>query len=120
MPVNLKLLTDILGRPINLGFRDTLYRLGSSMILIIGTINQQNNVQQSLPLIILTNLRSPNLRLSLTSQHEQDKNLLNQVSAALPPLKNPAQKGLKNYQQLERKHENILLSIIVSMEKNSC
>jgi hypothetical protein len=75
------------------------------MILKIGTINQQNNVRQSLLLIMLTNLHSPNLRLSLTSHHEQDESLVNRASVAQPPLGNPAQKEFRDHQQLERKNK---------------
>jgi hypothetical protein len=90
------------------------------MILTIGTINQQNNVRQSFPLIMLTNLHTPKLRLRLTSHREQGESLVNQASVVQPPLENPAQKGFKGHQQLESKnrcHENISLPIIVSIEK---
>ena len=119
---NIKSLHYIQGTPLNLGFQDTLYRLASSMTLTIGTINQQNNERQSLPLIMLTHLHNPKLRLSLTSHHELDESLVDQAFVVQPPLENPAQREFNDHQQLERKnewHENISSSIIMSMEKNS-
>ena len=101
----MKSLHHIQGTPLNLGFQDTLYRLSSSMTLTIGAINQQNNVRQSLPLIMLTNLHNSKLRLSLTSHHEQDESLVNQAFVVQPPLESPAQREFNDHQQLERKNE---------------
>jgi hypothetical protein len=74
------------------------------MILATGHINQQNNARQSLPLIMLTSLHSPNQRLSLTSHHEQGESLGKQAFVGQPQRENPAQREFTDQHQIERKN----------------